>query len=109
MEGKKSNKTTTKTARTFGNRARPNNEEKTISTYVGDSILSTKKTFYGEKLTREIFYDQKGNMIRVNEYSDIKREFDIKNNYNKFGDLIEVQVYEKGKLICDINYAIEYW
>jgi hypothetical protein len=31
MEGKKSNKTTTKTARTFGNRARPNNEEKTIS------------------------------------------------------------------------------
>jgi hypothetical protein len=32
MEGKKSNKTTTTTtARTFGNRARPNNEEKTIS------------------------------------------------------------------------------
>jgi hypothetical protein len=31
MEGKKNNKTTTKTARIFGNRAGPNNEEKNIS------------------------------------------------------------------------------
>jgi hypothetical protein len=31
MEGKKINRTTTKTARTFGIRARPNNEEKPIS------------------------------------------------------------------------------
>ncbi len=85
------------------------NEGKTISTYVDDSVLSTRKTFNSEKLTQEIFYDQKGNMIRVNEYFDIKREFDIKNTYNKIGDLVEVQVYEKGKLICDIKYAVEYW